>query len=63
MDYAIQDPATREALYNLEEDFRAFRKSMGERLDYLERHLSPAAAAGYRALVMQQEIEDYRNGR
>lgn len=62
----IEDPALteiREKVFHMEEDFQAFRKSMAERLDYLERHLPAAGAAEYRALVMRQEIEDYRHGR
>ncbi len=55
--------ALREAVFNLQEDFKAFRESMAERLNYLERHLPPAQAAEYRALVRQQEIEGFRNGR
>lgn len=53
----------RETVYQIQEDLRALRQSLTERLNYLERHLPAAAAAEYRALVMQQEIEDYRHGR
>jgi hypothetical protein len=53
----------RETIFQLQEDFESFRKSMAERLDYLERHLPAAATAEYRALVMKQQIEDYRHGR
>lgn len=53
----------RETVFQLQEDFEAFRKSLTERLNYLERHLPAASAAEYRAILMRQQIEDFRHGR
>lgn len=51
-----------EAIFQLQEDFEAFRETVMERLNYLEQHLPPESLAEYRGLLMRQEIEEIRRG-
>jgi len=50
-------------LFNLREDFEAFRKSTAERLNYLEDNLPQEFKAEARRMRMAMEIDDFRAGR
>lgn len=50
-------------IFQLKEDFESLRKSVLERLNWLEDNLPKEFKAKAREMRMQQEIEDFRNGR
>ena len=58
-----QYPHVGEQLFQLREDFESFRKTVMQRLDFLQEALPPSRQAELRLMIRNQEIEDFRNGR
>lgn len=48
-------------VFQLQEDFRAFREQTAARLNYLEDNARPEVKKGLRQAKMLQEIQEYRD--